>query len=73
MTAISEKGKERKGAGPGRHRYFLNELTLSWHDVIASLCNIIIILLHVTKARELLKKNVIPRFILVNNVTLSQS
>jgi len=49
-----ERERERRNVGERRdedtQRYFSNELTLSWRDVIASTCNIVIILLHVTRA-----------------------
>lgn len=71
-NGLGERKRKERG-GTGRHRYFLNELTLSWHDVIASSCNIVIILLHVTKARELTKKMWYHDSSWWMTVTLSQS
>lgn len=71
-NGLRERKRKERG-GTGRHRYFLNELTLSWHDVIASSCNIVIILLHVTKARELTKKMWYHDSSWWMTVTLSQS
>lgn len=62
MDRSSDREEARKGeresAGIGRHRYFLSELTLSWRDVITLSCNIVIILLHVTKGSASYRKKI---------------